>query len=137
MTENNFFTCNVYAKIRSEFIFEKYNSLESKESYFKRQIDNMEFGKEVMIQFYRYLVLGNFITVNSKRGKSAILELDSIYLDQLILSNFKIKSGYYNGLGMAIYNLQVNEPLTEDYKILSQIVIALIAAGFQVPQIEI
>jgi hypothetical protein len=95
------------------------------------------FGKEVMMQFYRYLVLGNFITVNNKRGKAAVIELDSVYPDQLILNNFKIKSGYYNGLGMAVYNLQVNEQLTEDYKILSQIVIALINSGFQTPQIEI
>ncbi len=129
--------CTVYSNDENNLFFEKFQQKESREAYFRKQIENMDYGRDVMIQLYRYLVLGNFIKFDQKKGKSAQKILDAEYPNQLILLDFQIKSGFYNGLGMVIHNLQNKKDLSNDYLFLGNIIVALVNAGFQTPQIEI
>jgi serine/threonine protein kinase len=86
--------------------------------------------KQVLIDLYRQLVLGNFASVEGKRGNAAAPILDHLYPDQNTLPRF-VRLAKSNTTGMIVYNLMRHNPEKEEgYRLLGGILVSLVDTGF-------
>ena len=116
--------------------FAQKKSKQTNESYCRQIIEDMPQNKEVMIELYRNLVFGNFASFNGIKGKQAKPELDKVYPSQGLLKDFDTKSQKFNGLGMVLFNIKKQQNNSPDYLELGNILIALIEAGYQPPEMD-
>jgi hypothetical protein len=86
--------------------------------------------QKVMIDLYRNLVLGNFTTLDGKRGKAERETLDKLYPEQGTLPDFDIQN-MPNAGGMIVQNIRKEQNAErESYRILGGILTQLLKVGF-------
>lgn len=86
--------------------------------------------RSILNDTYRYLVVGNYTSIDGHKGYEAISVLDENYPDNETLPEFELKTIAFNTSGMILYNvLRYPELAQINYRILGALLITMVENG--------